>query len=72
MGSVRTPTASRTHQVDADGTCPVAIIKRCACGAIYSQESWAELALCGTMTVDNETAEIRHCSCGSTLALRKA
>ncbi len=44
------------------------IIKRCSCKKKYSLEAWKALKYIGEMTgIDGEIAELRDCSCGSTM-----
>lgn len=45
------------------------MLKRCACGvSIRSREAWRALRLVGVQDLgEGERAELRNCSCGSTL-----
>ncbi len=45
--------------------------KLCACGASWSEEAWRELPLVGLMALsdDEPPLELRHCTCGSTIAV---
>lgn len=50
-------------------------VKRCACGATYVLcgvgKRWTSLALCGLQKDEDgrEVAELRHCTCGSTISV---
>ncbi len=45
-------------------------IKKCSCRKKYTLSAWEELKYVGKMKgVDSEVAELRDCSCGSTLML---
>ncbi len=45
--------------------------KVCACGASWTEEAWRERPFIGLMTLadDEPTLELRHCTCGSTIAI---
>ena len=47
------------------------VIKRCGCGLEHSRADWRALEVCGRMRLPHRAAvvELRHCSCGSSLAL---
>jgi two-component system cell cycle response regulator DivK len=47
------------------------IVKRCGCGRELSREDWSLLPLCGRVhrSPRNVALELRHCECGSSLAL---
>jgi hypothetical protein len=48
-------------------------MKRCACGREYDAETWPKLPLAGYSRNGREAAgellELRHCPCGSTIAI---
>ena len=45
-------------------------LKRCGCGATYSQEQWARLPFLARWEIeDGPTHELRHCPCHTTLAV---
>jgi hypothetical protein len=43
--------------------------KLCGCGATWSAEAWQGLAYAGVMSDHLESLELRHCTCGSTIAM---
>jgi hypothetical protein len=45
--------------------------KVCACGAAWSEEDWSDRPLVGQMALsdDEPPLELRHCMCGSTIAV---
>jgi len=45
------------------------VIKRCACGAAFTQRQWNALKLVGYHSDDVEELELRNCGCGSTIAI---
>lgn len=44
-------------------------VKVCSCGRCYSWASFADLPYCGVMGSRTRAAELRHCTCGSTIAI---
>ncbi len=48
------------------------LVKRCGCGRTFTRPQWSALASCGRMLLrrDDAVVEVRHCVCGSSLALR--
>ena len=48
-------------------------VKRCSCGRAYDAEAWARLPLAGYTQNGRDAAgellELRHCACGSTIAI---
>ena len=54
--------------------CQPMIVKRCACGAAYTERGWDQLAVVGVISVPEdadgpaEKLEMRNCACGSTIA----
>ena len=56
------------------GACE-AIVKQCKCGEAFDVEGWAALALCGYVGAyegsrgESRVVEMRHCLCGSTIAI---
>ncbi len=51
-----------------------AVMKRCACGEVFTREQWSDLPFIGAMTgARGEQMELRNCtSCGSTIAVPAA
>jgi hypothetical protein len=48
----------------------IPVIKRCLCGASYTDETWKALRYVGLQDLgDGELAELRDCTCSSTLAI---
>lgn len=45
------------------------IVKVCACGRSYTAKEWQELARCGLWKDSVEVLVLRHCHCGSTIAV---
>jgi hypothetical protein len=46
--------------------------KICRCGAVWAQRPWAEQPLVGYADGDEDgELELRNCTCGSTLAVRR-
>ena len=45
--------------------------KLCACGAAWSEDAWLERPFVGLMALsdDEPPLELRHCTCGSTIAV---
>jgi hypothetical protein len=45
--------------------------KVCACGAVWSEVAWRSRPLVGQMALsdDEPPLELRHCTCGSTIAV---
>jgi hypothetical protein len=45
--------------------------KVCACGAVWSEDAWRGRPIVGQMALsdDEPPLELRHCTCGSTLAV---
>lgn len=46
-----------------------ALTKRCGCGRVHDAEGWARLPICGVQSDGAERFELRHCECGSTIAV---
>ncbi|MGH7296902.1 MAG: response regulator [Polyangiaceae bacterium] len=48
-----------------------ATFKACACGKVYTFETWRELPICGLMRVPGRRGaiELRNCPCGSSLGV---
>lgn len=44
-------------------------VKRCGCGREHDAEAWARLPFCGVQEDAELRLELRHCPCGSTLAV---
>jgi len=44
-------------------------IKRCSCGACYTEQQWESLPIVGDQGDDVEDIELRNCTCGSTIAI---
>jgi len=51
---------------------PMGVFKVCGCGRSYSRETWSDLVLAGEQVDEVERSELRHCPCGSTIAVRIA
>lgn len=48
----------------------IAFPKNCHCGRSWSLAAWLTLPFVGTMDYhDGEALELRHCTCGSTIAM---
>lgn len=43
--------------------------KKCGCGRVHDAEGWARLPICGVQSDGAERFELRHCECGSTIAV---
>lgn len=46
-----------------------ALLKRCGCGRVHDGEAWSRLPYCGVQEDGHERFELRHCECGSTIAV---
>lgn len=45
------------------------ILKTCGCGRTFTVEEWRELPGCGRMPDEEGDLDLRHCPCGSTIAV---
>jgi hypothetical protein len=54
---------------DAGSSAGAPVVKVCACGRSYTAEGWQKLKLCGVSKNPVEVLVLRHCPCGSTIAI---
>ena len=47
-----------------------AVIKVCSCGREHTEQGWSALSYCGVQADGDERFELRHCACGSTIAIQ--
>ena len=46
--------------------------KRCGCGLTWPALEWLQLEFVGVMDEGDDRIELRHCTCGSTIAMLAA
>ena len=61
LATARQGTSARSESTE--------VVKVCGCGREYTRGSWAGLSLCGRMHAPGIALELRHCVCGSSIAV---